>query len=254
MSFGSNSILFVFFVVVSVEEFFTHCNPEVIVDIRTFYQVYSVIQVPEVDTSVRSLTVMWDGSLVVAANNNKTCYVWRLQRGTQTMTNFEPLHKLQAHDGYILKCLHSPGQIARVAIIFRVNEGLLPPLDDPHHLRKHEWVHIGKVSVTQKERGPDNTGTQVDAGLMKNIVVDQNLDPGIRVTLLSHNCSCINPQLLPQCGYSHKLGTSEHGVVLSSSELTIPTFRIHQVDGSATCGSKPVACCNMYRYNGGYES
>ncbi|XP_026444711.1 uncharacterized protein LOC113345063 isoform X2 [Papaver somniferum] len=164
-----------------------------------------IMEVPEVDTSVRSLTVMWDGSLVVAANNNKTCYVWRLQRGTQTMTNFEPLHKLQAHDGYILKCLHSPGQIARVAIIFRVNEvvifennngsdydlrleikeddngnesgtqflirilkyletprylrhallqmhisfrsvGLLPPLDDPHHLRKHEWVHIGKVS------------------------------------------------------------------------------------------------------------
>ncbi|GMN54801.1 hypothetical protein TIFTF001_023923 [Ficus carica] len=28
--------------------------------------------VPEVDTAVRSLTVMWDGSLVVAANNNGT--------------------------------------------------------------------------------------------------------------------------------------------------------------------------------------
>ncbi|XP_020532986.1 target of rapamycin complex subunit LST8 isoform X3 [Jatropha curcas] len=66
-------------------------------------------QVPEVDTAVRSLTVMWDGSLVVAANNRGTCYVWRLLRGTQvTMTNFEPLHKLQAHDEYILKCLLSP--------------------------------------------------------------------------------------------------------------------------------------------------
>ncbi|KAL2466145.1 Transducin/WD40 repeat-like superfamily protein [Abeliophyllum distichum] len=64
--------------------------------------------VPEVDTAVRSLTVMWDGSLVVAANNRGTCYVWRLMQGTQTMTNFEPLHKLQAHDGYILKCLLSP--------------------------------------------------------------------------------------------------------------------------------------------------
>nr|GMD00172.1 protein LST8 homolog [Ipomoea batatas] len=64
--------------------------------------------VPEVDTAVRSLTVMWDGSLVVAANNHGTCYVWRLLQGTQTMTNFEPLHKLQAHDGYILKCLLSP--------------------------------------------------------------------------------------------------------------------------------------------------
>lgn len=93
---------------------------------------------PEVDTAVRSLTVMWDGSLVVAANNHGTCYVWRLLRGNQvtilsnlcyqwsfinllcfslrniiffflqTMTNFEPLHKLQAHNGYILKCLLSP--------------------------------------------------------------------------------------------------------------------------------------------------
>jgi hypothetical protein len=38
-----------------------------------------------VDTAVRSLTVMWDGSLVVAANNNGTCYVWRLLRGTQVV-------------------------------------------------------------------------------------------------------------------------------------------------------------------------
>ncbi|CAH1421188.1 unnamed protein product [Lactuca virosa] len=38
--------------------------------------------VPEVDTSVRSLTMMWDGSLVVAANNKGTCYVWRLLHGT----------------------------------------------------------------------------------------------------------------------------------------------------------------------------
>ncbi|KAL6534618.1 TOR complex subunit lst8 [Orobanche gracilis] len=63
--------------------------------------------VPEVDTAVRLLTVMWNGSLVVAANNRGTCYVWRLMCGT-SMTNFEPLHKLQAHDGYILKCLLSP--------------------------------------------------------------------------------------------------------------------------------------------------
>lgn len=42
-------------------------------------------QVPEVDTAVRSLTVMWDGSLVVAANNRGTCYVWRLLQGTQVV-------------------------------------------------------------------------------------------------------------------------------------------------------------------------
>uniref|UniRef100_A0ACD5X621 Uncharacterized protein n=1 Tax=Avena sativa TaxID=4498 RepID=A0ACD5X621_AVESA len=32
----------------------------------------------------------------------------RFLKGTQTITNFEPLHKLQTHDGYILKCLLSP--------------------------------------------------------------------------------------------------------------------------------------------------
>lgn len=62
----------------------------------------------QVGTAVRSLTVASDGSLVVAANNKGVCYVWRLQRGMQTTAHFEPLHKLQAHDGYILKCLLSP--------------------------------------------------------------------------------------------------------------------------------------------------
>ncbi|KAK1265211.1 Guanine nucleotide-binding protein subunit beta [Acorus gramineus] len=64
--------------------------------------------VPEHDTAVRSLTMMWDGSLVVAANNHGTCYIWHVQKGNQALTRFEPLHKLQAHDGYILKCLLSP--------------------------------------------------------------------------------------------------------------------------------------------------
>ncbi|XP_078428692.1 target of rapamycin complex subunit LST8-like isoform X1 [Wolffia australiana] len=64
--------------------------------------------VPEVDTAIRSLSVMWDGSLIVAANNSGICYVWRLIKGNQMMSSFEPLHKLQAHDGYILKCLLSP--------------------------------------------------------------------------------------------------------------------------------------------------
>ena len=63
--------------------------------------------VPE-DTAVRSLTGISDGSLVVVANNNGTCYVWRLLRGTQIVTNFEPLHKIQAHNSYIMKCLLPP--------------------------------------------------------------------------------------------------------------------------------------------------
>jgi hypothetical protein len=53
--------------------------------------------VPEVGTAVRSLTVALDGSMIVAANNHGTCYVWRMMRGTTLTTHFEPLHKLRAH-------------------------------------------------------------------------------------------------------------------------------------------------------------
>lgn len=55
--------------------------------------------VPEVGTAVRSITVALDGSLVVAANNAGTCYVWRMMRGASLTTHFEPLHKLRAHAG-----------------------------------------------------------------------------------------------------------------------------------------------------------
>ncbi|CAD5319172.1 unnamed protein product [Arabidopsis thaliana] len=65
--------------------------------------------VPEVGTPIRSLMVMWDGTMVVAANDRGTCYVWRSLCERQTMTEFEPLHKLQAHNSHILKCLLSPG-------------------------------------------------------------------------------------------------------------------------------------------------
>jgi len=64
--------------------------------------------VPEVGTSVRSLSVAADGSLVVAGNSQGTCYVWRTQRGANHATHFEPLHKLKSHAGYVLKCLISP--------------------------------------------------------------------------------------------------------------------------------------------------
>ncbi|KAI3941375.1 hypothetical protein MKX01_005398, partial [Papaver californicum] len=50
---------------------------------------------------------MWDESWVVAANNHGTGYAWHLMCGMQTITSFEPLHKLQAHNGYILSvCYH----------------------------------------------------------------------------------------------------------------------------------------------------
>ena len=64
--------------------------------------------VPEVGTAVRSVSIAGDGSLVVAANSSGTCYVWKLQRGAKSTAHFEPLHRLQAHNAYVLKCLLSP--------------------------------------------------------------------------------------------------------------------------------------------------
>jgi hypothetical protein len=45
-----------------------------------------------------------DASMVVAANNRGTCFVWRLDPANQ----FEPLHKVDAHNTYCLKALLSP--------------------------------------------------------------------------------------------------------------------------------------------------
>ena len=59
-------------------------------------------------TAVRSLTVALDGSMVVAANNHGTCYVWRMMRGTSLTTHFEPLHKLRAHQVGARPCRARP--------------------------------------------------------------------------------------------------------------------------------------------------
>ena len=66
--------------------------------------------VPDVGVAIRSICISGDGTLVVAANSNGVCYVWKLRRGAKTTAHFEPLRKLQAHDpgSYVLKCLISP--------------------------------------------------------------------------------------------------------------------------------------------------
>ncbi|KAJ4722405.1 Methyltransferase C9orf114 protein [Melia azedarach] len=137
--------------------------------------------------------------------------------------------------------------------------GMLPPLDAPHHLRKHEWAPY-REGVTLKERVPNSAGTLVDVGLNKNVAVDQVLEPGVRVTVAmgtDRNLDAGPPrQIVPSCkpkeesgiywgykvryapnissvfkdcsykvGYDYLIGTSEHGDVVKSSELTLPAFR-----------------------------
>ncbi|KAI3942057.1 hypothetical protein MKW92_047573 [Papaver armeniacum] len=243
--------------------------------------------------AVRSLTVMWDGSLVVAANNNGTLFAFtgqiaRAARILESMREFVLGKRVVIFDNNsgsdydlrlatkedadgnesgtqflirILKYLETPQYLRRALFHMHTNlrfVGLLLHLDAPNHLHKHKWGPY-REGVTQKERGPNNTGTQVDVGLTKNIVVDQNFEPGIRVTVAMGTDRCLETDSLRKVvpsstpreegsywgykvryarninsvfkdypfegGYDQKIGTYEHGVVLSSSKLTIPTFR-----------------------------
>lgn len=161
----------------------------------------------------------------------------------------------------ILRYLETP-QYLRKALFPRHNSlrfvGMLPPLDAPHHLRKHEWAAF-REGVTLKERSPDS-GTLVDVGLSKSVVIDQVLEPGTRVTVAmgtnrnldtdiprgivssskpmeeagmywgyrvryASNLSSVFKDCPHKGGYDHLIGTSEHGLIINSSELTIPAFR-----------------------------
>ncbi|XP_016720666.2 putative methyltransferase C9orf114 homolog isoform X2 [Gossypium hirsutum] len=150
-------------------------------------------------------------------------------------------------------------QIARAATIFRIDEGMLPPLDAPHHLRKHEWAPY-REGVTLEEKPTSSVGTVVDVGLDKNVVVDQALGPGKRVTVAmgtnqnldydlprqvvspskpredtgtywgykvryASNISSVFSDCPYKGGYDHLIGTSEHGIVVKSSQLNLPAFR-----------------------------
>ncbi|KAK3160938.1 hypothetical protein QOZ80_1BG0068690 [Eleusine coracana subsp. coracana] len=160
----------------------------------------------------------------------------------------------------ILEYLETPQYLRRRLFPMHKNlkfVGLLPPLDAPHHVRKHEWS-VFREGVTLE--GDHSKGTLVDVGLNKNVLVEQILKPGKRVTVamgtnrdLTAACARkVVPSYTPseetrsywgykvryasnlsgvfknspyKEGYDHIIGTSEHGETISSSELTLPSFR-----------------------------
>lgn len=162
----------------------------------------------------------------------------------------------------ILEYLETP-QYLRKTLIQKHDSlrlvGLLPPLDAPHHLRKHEWGPY-REGVTLKEKAPSSGGTLVDVGLNKNIMINEALDPGIRVTVsmgtnrnlnenfpreivspskpkeegglywgykvrYASNISAVFKDSPYKGGYDHVIGTSEHGQFVKPSELSLPSFR-----------------------------
>ncbi|KAL8254949.1 hypothetical protein R6Q59_033170 [Mikania micrantha] len=176
----------------------------------------------------------------------------------------------------ILKYLETP-QYLRKTLFQKHNSlrfvGLLPPLDAPHHLRKHEWAPYREAftgrnnfkhgefphGVTLLQQAPTSASTLVDVGLTKNVVIDQALEPGTRVTVAMGTDRRLDDQprsivssstpreeagmywgykvryaanissALKGCpykgGYDYLIGTSEHGDIVKSSELQLPSFR-----------------------------
>lgn len=136
--------------------------------------------------------------------------------------------------------------------------GLLPPLDAPHHVRKHEWSPF-REGVTLEVNSSNPRLTLVDVGLTKNIKLEQVIKPGLRVTVamgadrsiegdflkkvVGRNCprqemgiywgytvryasnlSSVFKGCPYKGGYDHIVGTSEHGAIINSSELSFPKF------------------------------
>ncbi|PNX72705.1 hypothetical protein L195_g028598, partial [Trifolium pratense] len=115
------------------------------------------------------------------------------------------------------------------------------------------------LGVTIKERHANSGATLVDVGLFKHVAVDQILEPGKRVTVAmganrnldsdvprevvssskpreegaywgyqvryAHNISSVFNECTYKGGYDCIIGTSEHGQIIKSSELEIPSFR-----------------------------
>ncbi|KAL7123946.1 hypothetical protein ABFS83_14G016000 [Erythranthe nasuta] len=160
----------------------------------------------------------------------------------------------------ILSYLETP-QYLRKNLFPRHNSlrfvGLLPPLDAPHHLRKHEWGSY-REGITREKQDRGSVGTAVDVGLTKNVMIDEVIEPGTRVTVemgtnrsldagprkivpssrprddgmywgykvrYAPNISSVFNKCPYKGGYDHRIGTSEHGLVITSSELSLPSFR-----------------------------
>uniref|UniRef100_A0A0D9ZHT0 Uncharacterized protein n=1 Tax=Oryza glumipatula TaxID=40148 RepID=A0A0D9ZHT0_9ORYZ len=205
----------------------------------------------------------------------------------------------------ILQYLETPQYLRRRLFPMHNNlkfVGLLPPLDAPHHLRKHEWsefreernrellrvddkLHLSVFSISISHTyvktssamqtpspsaappppllatppQPPPWTSSISRGA-QNVLVEQMLEPGKRVTIAMGTnrditTACKRKIVSPSSprdemelywgykvryasnlggvfsdspykeGYDYIIGTSEHGKIISSSELILPSFR-----------------------------
>ncbi|KAL0368009.1 UNVERIFIED_CONTAM: putative methyltransferase C9o [Sesamum calycinum] len=106
------------------------------------------------------------------------------------------------------------GQLARAATIFRIDENVM--IDEVLEPGIRVTVEMG-------------TNRNLDAGPPRKVVPssrprEEGMYWGYKVRYAS-NISSVFKNCPYQEGYDHRIGTSEHGSVINSSELTLPSFR-----------------------------
>ncbi|XP_048469725.1 putative methyltransferase C9orf114 homolog [Rhincodon typus] len=136
--------------------------------------------------------------------------------------------------------------------------GLLNPLDSPHHMRIDEKSEYREGVVVERPRKPQK-GSFVNCGMRKDVQIDRQLQPGLRVTVRLHKnenpeskalkgtvvpphaprtvsglywgytvrlASCLSA-VFTECpfkdGYDLSIGTSERGSNVDN--VTLPTFK-----------------------------
>ncbi|XP_047380405.1 putative methyltransferase C9orf114 homolog isoform X2 [Sciurus carolinensis] len=82
--------------------------------------------------------------------------------------------------------------------------GLLNPLDSPHHMRQDEESEFREGIVVDRPTRPGH-GSFVNCGMKKEVKIDKNLEPGLRVTVR------LNQKQLPEC-------KTYRGTVVSSQD------------------------------------
>ncbi|XP_058300857.1 putative methyltransferase C9orf114 homolog isoform X1 [Hylobates moloch] len=91
--------------------------------------------------------------------------------------------------------------------------GLLNPLDSPHHMRQDEESEFREGIVVDRPTRPGH-GSFVNCGMKKEVKIDKNLEPGLRVTVR------LNQQQLPDSVTPPECKTYRGKVVSSQDPRT----------------------------------
>ncbi|KAH7365866.1 hypothetical protein KP509_18G050200 [Ceratopteris richardii] len=127
----------------------------------------------------------------------------------------------------ILKYLEVPQYLRKALVPMHMSltsVGKLPPLDAPHHLRKHEWKPF-REGVVLNRKPSSGSGSFVDVGLDKVVDRDMVRQAGLYWGYTVRYARCLSA-VFDECPYEGKydysIGTSEHGEKVKPKDFVIP--------------------------------